>query len=319
MACLYQKERLLEKNDTNPLRGILIAMVIMCHFYMFFVSRFSYPTLRVDNVWGFTSVAGFLFLSGYGMFLSLCRTDKTYLQYLRKSFFKLFVPFLFFMVVDLISDLIYINRPMGAILLDDFLAFFSPVRYWYLKYLLIEYFLLISLYYFSKKNKAVVSLVLLIVHIIYVLIAWKLHFKTYLFVSILLFPIGIIYAAYFKHLNDISTRTKVLALIVLLILYCGAEFTIKHHIIIAYKIWLSILFPFIAIIVVSMINIRTKVLNWMGSNSLMLYLSHIAILYPAARVWALNEYLLWVYTIVFTAIVCAIYLKVEPWMKRVMK
>lgn len=281
-------------------------MVIIHHLYKYYASNCGFsPASSILHIWGYTSVGVFFFLSGYGMTVSLMKYEGAYVSYLKKSILKLFMPYIFTLLIGYTLSMFVDKKNCLDVTKEWIRISFNPWIIWYVKALLAEYVVLIVSFIFIKK-RMMISLVSFTVTGVYALFANKvLHLQPYLTCTLIIFPLGVIYALHFKQINNIKISNKIIWLTTSIIVYFLTKKTIGD--IYVSRMVLSIAFTCISIIAVSIINIRFVWLTTLGKDSLYYYLFHITLLLPITNNYNVNEYVITGYIIICTHIIVFLY------------
>lgn len=147
------REQPLSILQTNQMKGIAILIIIVSHV----AQALSYPGyLSLFHHLGFPSVAIFLILSGYGIFLSV--EKKGLNNFFSKRVMRVYIPFILAMTYKiLIFDYFILNRRSGVAssLLNIFLYPFSlDMNMWFIVYILFWYCITYVIFSLNKFNKS---------------------------------------------------------------------------------------------------------------------------------------------------------------------
>ena len=147
------REQPLSILQTNQMKGIAILIIIVTHV----AQALGYPGyLSLFHHLGFPSVAIFLILSGYGIFLSL--EKKGLNNFFSKRVMRVYIPFILAMTGKiLIFDYFILNKRsrVGNSLLNIFLDPGSlDMNMWFIVYILFWYCITYVIFSVNKLNKS---------------------------------------------------------------------------------------------------------------------------------------------------------------------
>ena len=147
---VFERAALLDKRRCYALRGVCMLMIVMGHVSISGVKGADasfWQTLGLP-VWGTLGTGVFLFLSGYGLSLSMQRAQPLGGRYLRRKLLKLFEPFLLMWGLYMVCFLLFDRERLTASLLTDFLtlSFPSGIDAWFFKVILCLYILCFFLF-----------------------------------------------------------------------------------------------------------------------------------------------------------------------------
>jgi len=147
------REQPLSILQTNQMKGIAILIIIVHHVALV-MGNAGY--LSLFSRLGFPSVAIFLILSGYGIFLSI--EKKGLNNFFSKRVMRVYIPFILAMTYKiLIFDYFILNKRSGVgnSLLNIFLAPATLDRYmWFIVYILFWYSITYVIFSMNKLNKS---------------------------------------------------------------------------------------------------------------------------------------------------------------------
>ncbi|NMB70413.1 acyltransferase [candidate division WWE3 bacterium] len=197
-------------SHTNELKGVAILLVLFGHVGYFLSSdnRFLFPL----SIGAGVGVNIFLFLSGFGITVSMLNKKLSPWAFYKKRLPQIFIPMWLVLTVILVMDLILFQKwHPNSLLLKNYLGFYpradifidinSPL--WYFTWILFYY--LVYPWIFVKKYPSVSALTLFLITT--VLLSFKLPVvfdvqKLYI-LHTLAFPFGMIFAT-FLHLKPLS-------------------------------------------------------------------------------------------------------------------
>lgn len=139
--------------QTNQMKGLAILIVIVHHVSLYLGST---GYLSLLHHLGFPSVAIFLILSGYGIFLSL--EKKGLNNFFSKRVMRIYIPFVLAMTTKiLIFDYFILNNRsnIGSSLLNIFLAPATlDMNMWFIVYILFWYCITYLIFSLNKSHKS---------------------------------------------------------------------------------------------------------------------------------------------------------------------
>jgi len=289
---------------TNELKGFAILAIIFSHIGYFLAAdtRFLYPLSILAGV----GVNLFLFLSGYGLTISLTKKKLTIKEFYKKRLVKLFLPLWLIISVFFTLDYFWlkITYPLATISqsffgyfpkADIFQSLDSPL--WYFT-LILFYYLIFPLVFFKKNPGFSAGLILLISYSVLklnlpiaqdVLKLYQLHLWA--------FPLGVLFAAGFFHssflkklvptslekilyrLGHFKLPGRIISIIILslVVAYTAIHSGIGGKIIVEQSISLITMFCLVLIFIIKKIEFR--IFSLFGIYSYEIYLIHWPILY----------------------------------------
>ena len=267
MNALYPADHeLFNKSDTYSLRGICMILIIIHHIYHYIANYYGYVwenslfSYCVNSV-GYWSTAFFFLLSGYGINCSL--TSKVLdFSYVKTHFLNLLLPYFYALLI--------------SVILTGNLSMFSSG--WFYKTILALYVITFAIYHLIRRPWVRLAIISALV-VIYIVYANQcLSLMRYYTNSIICFPIGILCS-----ISCPPSKNKYMQLILLcvgFIFFVGIEklgFSYADYV-------LAILFSFICIYLVSIINIKCGFFDYIGKKSIMFYVLQIALLESLLRI-----------------------------------
>ena len=184
------KEVLLEKDDTDVIKGIAACLIILAHLIIPMKIEYSgiSSILYVYTVTGGMGVLLFFFVSGYGIYKGYAEKDFT-IKFWYTRIFHMYLPtvmiqFVFCLIVILINGSFDIKR----ILFDSFLAA------WFVDVIMIQYLIFFIAWKFSKGRQNVLITLSFLGSIIVAVFFYMKEFNPRWYNGLLLFPIGMLVA-----------------------------------------------------------------------------------------------------------------------------
>lgn len=136
-------------NEIAFLRGFSIITIVLMHF----MQNNELPSFFLNAISiGGTGVHVFFFCSGFGLFLSYIKHPSTYAEFIRKRFFKIYIPYIIIVVISACLPFMFDGNRIMALLSHVFLfKMFSSVYedsfgvFWYISTLFQFYLIFIPL------------------------------------------------------------------------------------------------------------------------------------------------------------------------------
>ncbi len=188
----YDKpQKFLSRSYTNVLRGLCMIAIVWSHTANEFPDILeAYHMTTFLNI-AMLSTGVFLFLSGYGLTLSINRSviDNKYIVRHLKG---LLLPYLVFWFLYILTGMALGNFPASNNMLTEFLSFKMPyVDSWFLRTILVLYIIYLLL---AKLSKQHAGIAMTTICIFYISVLAYNEVPSYWWNTIMCFPCGILYA-----------------------------------------------------------------------------------------------------------------------------
>lgn len=290
IACAFTLRKggntqLLDKNQTDQLKGIAILLVIIGHFWI------HVSTERCNLIFD-ESVALFFLLSGFGLTASKGSRGIGFRRYVVQRIKRVMAPYWVATAIILFLDFLILNRvyPIGDILLTTLGINVTPstkhldYARWYITLLLFWYAVFPVIIYFLRVKRGLLYVAIFSTATILV-DYYIVHFDWY---QILAFPFGCILGIYYetaKRLFINHARYWFYLSILSLVFLCAYKITLDPYVITLFPSLVvrfvdeieSILFSGAFILIVASIGYRgyySRLLLFAGSISYELFLLH---------------------------------------------
>jgi hypothetical protein len=243
----------------------------------------------------------FLFLSGFGMFLSLRRREPLRFSYLFDKIFNILIIWIYSFIITL--SIAYFSGCKYKII-EPLLTLDIPTRSgeWFIKVLLLCYVLSFLTFKFIKKPNDNIKILIVTIGIIaYILIAEYLEIPEHFYSTSLCFPFGMLFSKYSNKLSSISPRFK--AYVIITTGFFCILFTYVIH------IGLRFIIPFVFCVFFSYTScflVRKsylKIVEYVGCYSLLYYWIHIGL----NSFYLGNRYIHFVALFAFTSLFVLLY------------
>lgn len=172
MKIVYENNKL---NQLNCLKGFAIFTIVLFHLFNNYMT--SLPTgLVMMSVIGGTGVHVFFFCSGLGLYLSYLQKPVTYIEFIKRRFFKIYIPYIIVVIISFFIPCLYTYDDKVEALLGHVLLFkmFVPkyeesfgAQLWFVSTIFQIYFLFIPMCEIKNriKNKCIFGLIFLCISI----------------------------------------------------------------------------------------------------------------------------------------------------------
>ena len=268
----------LNKEFTNNIRGLAILAIVISHLINMVYFSWKSDTSAVKFIFAVLAPIGvglFFFLSGYGNVFSLKKSNN--FKWISKKVLRLFITLLPALIIQYVCSLI--------IQLNIFKNFENMVNYWltltippftmwYLKVQAFAYIVLFLSYKFWNKKYEIVLFMLTSIYIIYCILTdvggmW--------WVSIMCFPIGVIFA---KHKDEILLNKffNPIKLAVFLLIITSILFILVIPLKTTATFYLCISSCLLIAVLSIILSLMSNLLSFLGAYSLEIYISHLAII-----------------------------------------
>lgn len=261
------------KDQTNWLRGIAIVLIMYAHYYTELGSaKLGGVISQISNV-GFLGVAIFLLLSGYAIMISKLNKPNYLKNYIPNRLIRLYIPFFITFILVCIADVLMGEQITGQNILGALILSLPNTINWYLKVQLGLYILFFVFALLFKDNRKLV-IALYCSCFVYMAICIFAKVENYWFESCYMFPLGMSIAMHKDKLFAILRKKKWLTLIAsfLFVFVSYAPYYLRGG------LWFEILHIFgftqFFICLCAVTNGSSKVLKYLGTISLELYLVH---------------------------------------------
>lgn len=298
---MNKQRPLLDYEDTYNLRGIVMLMIIVGHSFLRYPvgdDAYYFPAwlsrLHME-LWGSLGVSVFLFLSGYGLFLSLSKRAGTIdKKYLLSKVSRLFEPLVIYWIVELPVLFIFSRNELTPQIFWEIITFsiHPHLDNWFFKVIVATYVVTICLFK-SRLSQGKIVIALFAAALVYMVTMAALGFGEWWFNTILCFPLGALVAYKYDAFEKLPT-----------LVVCSAAMLVIAMLYLAFynRIVLHIAFVFLCIYLLRLVKIRSRLLFFIGMNSLVFYFMANPVYYHLMRFSYTNFPLFCVLSIVGTFI-----------------
>lgn len=299
----------LSLNNTTCLKGILAICIIFCHIWGELGQ--ANPNLadgiigntigRICTVLGYLSVALFLFLSGYGLCVQYQKKGDNYLKgFLVKRVLSLYLLNVVLIVFYSIVNIILGEDFSWEVFLQSF--FFGKTivsKGWYLQSILVWYLFFFVVFRFVKNDKLQI-VGMLVAFILYLIVCLVMQLNSTWYEGSFCLVLGIIWAKFFKQINQILNKNKwlFLSIVIFGILFvgsfvCGNFGFLPKPLRIVSKSVSACMFSICVVLFLTIIPINNPITRFLGKISLEIYVFHgfFLMLYRCNYIYINNEIL----------------------------
>ena len=263
--------KLLDKDITTEIRGLVIIFIILHHLFRIAIDNIGYNVILY--YFGMYGVGVFLLLSGYG--LTISAVNKGTKNFFEKKILTIFLPFIFMNILWVILNkfLLNINNGLLRNITDIIGITIMDRNYWYVKYIMICYFIFYVNNLINKeKSQKIINWIL-----VSFLIAFNQEFGAARY-NAFSFTIGIIIALYYERVKEVffkfekeKCKVKVSGvLITVLIVYSLFKLGQMGESLNNNKI-LTIIFIFFISILISIFGKKTLYLTLKNEKGIMVF------------------------------------------------
>ena len=193
---------ILSKDKSNAVKGVLAILIVFHHFSTTCdISGFS-----EFRRWGAIIVSVFFFMSGYGLGRSMTLKGKAYLSnFLNHRLWKsVILPY----AIALIIFLVYLNVdvPDASTLVGDWSRGFTLLpNAWFIVALALMY---LGFYFINKTSGRCHVVKMFLYTLVYIIIVYSVGFERCWYVSVIMFPLGMLYADKENELVTLLNRFR---------------------------------------------------------------------------------------------------------------
>lgn len=272
-----KNHELLSRSYTDVLRGIAILVILLHHAETNLYNELPHIFMLFIPLGAFgTSI--FFFLSGYGNYISLTKSENREGYWLIKKVGRLVVSYIIVIIIYtvilfLLNDPLVGKENIVTYVLNILKLTVSPFTSWYIKIQLLAYVLHYIVSRFLKGTKEAVALVVLLA--VYTVVMYIAGFEDFWWTSAFCYGIGAIAAAKKDLVRKYLSKPIItgLCIVVMLLFYvCSLRF---HQ--------CTLLMCISGVLALSgigcFVEMRGKILSGIGRMSYELYLTQVAAIY----------------------------------------
>lgn len=278
----------LNRDFTDFLKLLAALLVAAGHYSGYAVSHghgnIIYSVLVATG--GYTGVAIFFFLSGYGLMMSENKKHTPFFSFIKKRLVKLYLPVV---LVSAIWGIVRWPEESGIDWIGHYLywAFwgFGDGILWFVRVIIIEYLLFVAYIYLYIKLWMRESMLWLGTGLVYVFVYF--YVGSWAAVSIPMFTLGILVAKYESWFYSIVRGKGVILWLIAITCIMGLAYCLWGNV---YAHTLLNYYVITGIIVAGAYSFTTKITplylpSWVGPVSYDIYLTHYKVLYYCSVVY----------------------------------
>lgn len=193
---------ILSKDKSNAVKGVLAILIVFHHFS----TTCDISCFSEFRRWGAIIVSVFFFMSGYGLGRSITLKGKVYLSnFLSHRLWKsVILPY----IIALIIFLVYLNVdvPDASTLVGDWSRGFTLLpNAWFIVALALMY---LGFYFINKTSGRCHVVKMFLYTLVYIIIVYSVGFERCWYVSVIMFPLGMLYADKENELVTLLNRYR---------------------------------------------------------------------------------------------------------------
>lgn len=193
---------ILSKDKSNAVKGVLAILIVFHHFS----TTCDISSFSEFRRWGAIIVSVFFFMSGYGLGRSMTLKGKAYLSnFLSHRLWKsVILPY----AIALVIFLVYLNVdiPDAKTLVGDWSRGFTLLpNAWFIVALALMY---LGFYFINKTSGRCHVEKMFLYTLVYIIIVYSIGFERCWYVSVIMFPLGMLYADKENELVPLLNRYR---------------------------------------------------------------------------------------------------------------
>lgn len=315
MSNIGYNKGFLDREASVFYKGICAILIMLYHTSYAFSSKQIYNPLSRGGI----SVAVFFFLSGYGLMSQFSTKDNYLKNFVKKRILPLFIEVTFFSVIYWIVHACCGNAMSLKTVILNMVYYGSPlVRYsWYIYCIMLFYMFFFVCGKIARNTKVLLAMQIIFL-MLYVLTIHYLSWYPHWYGGISLFIIGQIVFLLRERIGSIVNKFFAPILVISFVLFILMECVQDRFDNIFIHTFLSeiryISFAFTFFVLFSRFTLKNKVVKYLGTISLEIYLSHGLFLFilPTEK-W----YVLFPCEIISTLLFSFCVYKGKTWLKKV--
>ncbi len=308
-----EEKEFLSISKSVALKGILAVMVLVCHLHAE-VDLFKSSILgTLFTAFGYLAVAGFFFVSGYGLTEQANKKGKEYAKsFVKRKILPFYLLCVFLIFIYLLRDLIiYKQVNLGDTLWSFVIGKTIVDKGWYLQVQLLMYLIFyLSIRFFDRK--IIWGGVVFLASLIYIVVCFAVGLSSTWFEGVLCFSLGVIVSQnkeWLLSLFEKKLRAWLIALAIfscfMVAFYFGNTID-NYYIRVFIKIVSCILFSFLAVLLSYLIKIENPVTKGIGAISLEIYVLQGLVLNLFSKTIVINNDILYIATVVILTVLLSL-------------
>ena len=258
--------------QSYQLRGIAMIMIILSHLSQHLSIEYN---IRIPLLIQGGSIGNsvFLFISGYGMYMSMVRQQSLKVRYLWQHIIKIIVPFIVVFLATLIGVSIMGEHHNWSDVVGYFFTMTFPhASVWFLKAIIMLYVFSFIAFKLSTRPYRRVALIAAF-SLIYCVIGSQVGIGKWMYETILNFAAGMFVAIIEVKMNRINWKIALsfflTLFLILFVVYLKIPIPFVNRLLYGLFFTLALIYAF------KITGIRSEILRFVGINSILFYLFHI--------------------------------------------
>ena len=306
---------------TTQINGVFVFLVFLSHFRAYFDSEISYSVFYygLQNNLGQLVVTTFLFYSGYGVYTSIKKKGKDYIDQLPLKILELLASFVLVITLFLILGWITGKNYDFSRILLSFIGWESVGNSnWYMFDILLLYALTYIAFKITKKDKHAIG-VLFILSLCAMLFLYTFQNGTRWYNTFLCYWLGILFAYYKPKFDQVMFNHKSIYMISTLLLLIFVYILGAYQKNVFFFMLRAIAFVLLVNQISMVVILKNPVLKWLGKHIFGIYLLQripmiLGEYYGLAEGGFLSTTFYFITTLILTMLLAVIFHKVTNWM-----
>ncbi len=324
---LVKKEDYLSKENCNCLKAIFALAIVVSHLFAYRKFGLNFGIGPIITAFGYLSVSGFLFFSGYGLTVSYINKGNDYFNgYIRKRFLPVYITNVILIVLYGIFR-IAIGHKLSAIqIVQSFFIGGTIVKYgWYIQMILLFYVIYLLAFKKSLISNGIIKLSGLILLFCIVCAIFKMAQTWY--ESSFAFVLGAVWATNKAKIDLLFNNIKnyIIGVVFLLVTFAicfvlGNAGILPSIIRIPVKMVSAVLFVSLMLLLIMKIRIKFKPIEFLGNYFFEIYIFQGFIIVFFNEVLVINNILIcYLVCIICSILVAMIMHPVMNWINQKVK
>ena len=279
----------LDKHSSIALKGFFVLLIVFSHIlgYLPYNGLLSEPLSWFRAILGQLCVSFFFFSSGYGIIYSIETKGTLYSKTLITNRLLRIIIYAFF---GILPFLIFSCAIGNVIKFQDILLSIIGLKSfgnasWFLFAILYCYFCSSIVFLFNWKHKLFPTLLITISVVAYIIISYFLQRPSYLWNTIICFPLGMFISLYRERINFFLSKQKKFSILGMIITFSGVILFRLLNIKMSYyfpsiiEMWFSnFFFCLFFVFLTKVFALKSKALSFIGKKSFAIFIVHMIVI-----------------------------------------
>lgn len=265
---------LCSRDYCSVIKGIATCFVMISHITILLGSTHNIGIFKIFDVLGGMGVLLFFFLSGYGLYIGYFG-KANYKDYLIRRIENVVIPYLILKLLFWAVKCAIIRSPSLTVLLAGF-------DDWFIDVILIQYLIFWIAWRIFKDDSRKILAAVTVANICLTLIFAFMKLNPRWYNALLMFPIGMFFAAYNAGLKAVAASRKIITYVLPGILFvvfgCGFAVFKNAQFSGILKIIAGVFLAALIFRLSADIEPGSVIMNYIGRNSLYFYIIHLEVL-----------------------------------------